>query len=456
MLLGTIVIGSWVGRQIKTGIIHESAATTALYLDSFVTPNLQELDQSDAITAEHFETLNDLLKNTEIGRQVVAIKVWDKNGQILFSNSPSIVGRTFTGTEDLDLAWQGKIVAQISDLQEDENLEERRSNTRLLEIYVPVRLNATHKIIAVAEFYQNLDELEVELVQAQQKSWFAVGAGMLGVYLWLVGFFSWTRNRIKAHETALNNQVAQLTEVLSYNDELDQRIRRAVANAATLNERILHRISDDLTSGPVQEINLALSQLEHIMTESETCRLNNPNSQCNENLPIIKTSLQASVQEISAIADGLGLPQLEGMKLRDVFQNVVQTHELYSGTRVSLSLSGNFPDQTTLPIKIAAYRIVQEALTNACRHANGVGQDVKVNFDGNELQIEISDQGPGFDPVISIAKDGHLGLVGMQERIKSLGGQFLIESKINHGSKIMVRLFLQNDDLTAIGQYNPV
>lgn len=49
-LLGTLIIGWWVGREIKTSILNESAAATALYLDSFITPNLQQLGQSDTLS----------------------------------------------------------------------------------------------------------------------------------------------------------------------------------------------------------------------------------------------------------------------------------------------------------------------------------------------------------------------------------------------------------------------
>jgi len=449
MILGTLVISRWVSNRIEISIINESAFTTALYLDSFVTPNLQELDYSVTLTPEHFETLNSLLKDTDLGRQVVAIKVWDKNGEILFSNTPSLIGRVFPGAEDLARAWKGGVVSQISELDEDENFVERNQFERLLEIYIPVRLNGTHKVIAVAEFYQEADVLEAEIAKAQRQSWLAVGTGMGLVYLWLVGFFGWTRSRLSRQETALKNQVAQLTEVLSQNTELDKRVLRATANVATLNERLLRRISFDLTSGPTQEIELALSQLDLAVGENNTCRLVNVNSKCNENLPIVRTSLQSALQEMQAIASGLGLPQLDNVTLANVFMSVVHSHEIRTGTTVNLTLV-DLPDQVVSSLKITAYRIVQEALNNAYRHAGGVGQAVQVAFQENELQIEISDRGPGFDRVQFAVGDEHLGLAGMRERVESLGGVFSIESKINMGTKISARLLLQNTDLLSV------
>ena len=106
-----------------------------------------------------------------------------------------------------------------------------------------------------------------------------------------------------------------------------------------------------------------------------------------------------------------------------------------------------------MAIKITAYRLIQEALNNAHNHAGGVGQQVRVRYDLNDIHIVVSDTGPGFD-VTHPAEWGereHLGLTGMRERVESLGGFFKIESKINEGTKVIVRLSLQNSGETTDG-----
>lgn len=443
MVLGTIFISRWVGDQIKTSIINETAAATALYLDSFVTPNLQELGSSSELTPEHAESLNNLLKNTDIGKQIVAIKVWDRDGRVLYSDHPALIGQVFGASEDLSIAFLGSIFASVSDLQDDENIEERGQYKQLLEIYIPVRKNGTHEVIAVAEFYEKIDTLESEINQAQQRSWFAVSAGMGITYLWLVGFFRLARNRIGKQEVALKNHVAQLTEVLSYNNELDERVRRATANAATLNERFLRRIGADLTDGPIKEINLAYSMLEPAMKENHLVRAANPGAKVNQNLLIVQNSLDSSLRDLADLASGLQLPQLEKLSLPEIFTSAVEAHEMRTKTSVDLKIQ-EIPDQATLSIKITSYRVVQEGLNNAHRHAGGVGQAVRVRCEAHQLIIEVSDRGYGFDASVPITGDVHLGLAGMRERVKSLGGLFSIESKINAGTKITARLFLSD------------
>jgi signal transduction histidine kinase len=441
MILGTIVIGVWVGEQIKVNVINESAATTALYMDSFITPNLQELAKSNTLTPEHFSNLSNVLSKTDLGRQIVTIKVWGNDNRVLYSNSSSLVGRTFPNAEDLSAARTGEIIASISNLQDDENIEERKLYSSLLEIYIPIRLSGTHQVIAVAEFYRKIEGLETEIVAAQRKSWFVVGAAMTVIYLVLVGFVQGIGYRIGRQERDLKNQVVRLTELLAQNAELDKRMRRAAANTTSLNESLLRRTSAELHDGPVQEVSLALLRLDRVNAQNETCRVVHPEFECNDHLPTVQTSLQIALQEMRTIAASLGLPQLDIMTLPEVFARVVRSHEKRTRTKVILNVS-NLPEQTTLPVKITIYRLIQEALTNAYNHAGGINQQIRATYEKGLLQIEISDKGRGFDISLPIEWDNHLGLAGMRERVESLGGLFEIQSAINEGTIVNANIFL--------------
>ncbi len=434
-ILGTLMIGWWVGEEIKTSIINESAAATALYLDSFITPHLQELSQSASLPSQDAAILDTLLDKTELGRQIVALKVWDENGKILYSNNPALIGRTFPETEELTLAWQGRVIAAISDLREAENAEERRLYDHLLEIHVPIRLNGTHQVLAIAEFYQRPDAIEAEIALAQRQSWLAVGGGMAAIYLLLSLFFRWTNGQIRQREVALTNQVAQLKELIAQNDELDLRIRRARANAATLNERLLLRIGAELERQATKKLGASLAFLDTFAEKNQRCLLADSRSQCNENLPIIRSSLERALQEIVSIVGGLGLPHLESMPLKEVFVSAVLGHEQRTGSSVRF-LADELPSHAALQAKITAYRVVQEGLNNAYRHARGLGQEVRVSYEAEWLRIEVSDRGPGFDSTLPLHKRERLGLAGMRERVESLGGRFLIETNRGSGTKI--------------------
>jgi signal transduction histidine kinase len=105
------------------------------------------------------------------------------------------------------------------------------------------------------------------------------------------------------------------------------------------------------------------------------------------------------------------------------------------------------PAQVPLPIKIAIYRFVQEALNNAFYHAAGAGQQVAAKYNVGLLSIEVCDEGPGFDIAKLSNLEEHLGLAGMRDRIESLEGMFRIESAPGQGTKVIARLLLRQEDV---------
>src|SRR5262249_45534730 len=90
-----------------------------------------------------------------------------------------------------------------------------------------------------------------------------------------------------------------------------------------------------------------------------------------------------------------------------------------SGAATRLILHGR-PVTLDTGVELAAYRIVQEALTNARRHAPGAAVDVELHFTDDTLRLRIRDNGPG--PPNALTSDGH-GLSGMRERATAAGGE---------------------------------
>ena len=84
------------------------------------------------------------------------------------------------------------------------------------------------------------------------------------------------------------------------------------------------------------------------------------------------------------------------------------------------------------------YRIAQEALANAGRHAGASRVDVTLSAAGDGASLRVSDDGSGFDPVA--ARDGGLGLEGMAERAKLVGGELDLRSAPGAGTEITLRL----------------
>jgi signal transduction histidine kinase len=113
------------------------------------------------------------------------------------------------------------------------------------------------------------------------------------------------------------------------------------------------------------------------------------------------------------VVEAAGGPGTSGVRLLDAARDA-------SGTGARLILSGS-PVALDPGVELAAYRIVQESLTNARRHAPGAAVDVALHYTGDALLLTIRDNGPG--PPAAAPVPGH-GLLGMRERAAAVGGEF--------------------------------
>jgi signal transduction histidine kinase len=111
-----------------------------------------------------------------------------------------------------------------------------------------------------------------------------------------------------------------------------------------------------------------------------------------------------------------------------------------AGTGARLIVRGAL---TTLDpgVELAAYRIIQEALTNARRHAPGAAVDVELHYTGEELRLRIRDNGPGPPPAPAAPEPEHgHGLLGMRERAIAVGGELRTAAARGGGFVVEARL----------------
>jgi signal transduction histidine kinase len=133
--------------------------------------------------------------------------------------------------------------------------------------------------------------------------------------------------------------------------------------------------------------------------------------------------VSSALGDVRLIASGLRSPTFEAMTLAQVVERGVREHERRTGQSVALELD-DAPADAPIVVKIGLYRVLQEALSNAARHAAGAAIDVRLAGSGDDVRLDVRDRGPGFDPA-TIRPDA-LGLAGMRERAELLGGSFSI------------------------------
>ena len=106
-----------------------------------------------------------------------------------------------------------------------------------------------------------------------------------------------------------------------------------------------------------------------------------------------------------------------------------------TGVRVTVTATG-IDDELPEEHKTCIYRVVQEALNNCARHAQARSVHVTVHGAGGRIQLSVKDDGTGFDT----RRVRGLGLLGMEERVRHLGGGFVIDSKPGRGTLLTVEL----------------
>ncbi|NJO05136.1 MAG: hypothetical protein HC876_06210 [Chloroflexaceae bacterium] len=157
---------------------------------------------------------------------------------------------------------------------------------------------------------------------------------------------------------------------------------------------------------------------------------------------IIVNDLMLRVRELSL---ALRPPMLDDLGLLPTLIWHIKHYTARSGVRVVLKHTG-LERRFAPRIETAAYRIIQEALTNVARYAHVHEVVVRVWVYSSLLGIQIEDHGVGFDPEASLSKHATAGLSGMRERVLLLNGSFELETAPGQGCRIAVELPICEDD----------
>lgn len=439
LLAGMLVVGTWVGSEIESGVINRAGLVTSLYVDSIVAPHLQTLAGEGQLRDTDRAALDRLLSGTPLGQHIVAFKVWAPDGRILYSTNPALIGRRFEVKPALASAFAGAVRSHIADLTEPENEFERQQWPRLIETYAPVRAANTGTIVAVSEFYQTTDDLAQEVRAARLRSWLMVSTATLVMFLLLAALVRRASNTIVSQQSELRTRVTQLTALLAQNEQLHQRVRRAAARTTALNERFLHRIAADLHDGPGQGLALALMRMDTLADVCSTCQTAIAKERTvGEEFRTLHSALQTALDDMRAVSGGLHLPEIGQLSLAETARRAVRDYERKAGLAIALSMD-DVPREAPLPVKITLFRLLQESLANGFRHGGGADQRVTLNTRDGQLLVEVADGGTGFDLQTAVA-EGHLGLAGMRERVEILGGTFNVESAPGRGTVIRASL----------------
>jgi signal transduction histidine kinase len=236
--------------------------------------------------------------------------------------------------------------------------------------------------------------------------------------------------------------IRSLFKFLQDRDEDRTRLLRRT-NSAIEAER--NRIARDLHDGPVQGVSAASLSLEAALLMIDAGEIDRGI----EVMKKIRKELASEADGLRALMSGLRPPLLEERGLIPALRETLVRFgtDQGVGTEFSGVLGSEIPDD----LETLAYRVVQEALSNAAKHAQAGHVTVSVETDQSQLRVEIADDGIGFESgrAREFLQMGRVGLASMRERVELASGTFVVRSLIDRGTTIVATLPL---DDTPVGR----
>jgi two-component system sensor histidine kinase DegS len=202
------------------------------------------------------------------------------------------------------------------------------------------------------------------------------------------------------------------------------------------------RISRDLHDGPIQDlygVSLFLETFREYIQEPD---------QAGE-LQEIMGNITAIISSLREICGELRPPVLEQFGLeRAIRAHLNRIREKHPELNVEARLvsDGLLLSERT---RLALFRVYQTAISNVLRHARASQVRVEFRLDNGQIHLKIRDNGSGFQlpgKWVDLARDGHFGLVGMAERVESMGGQLKIESQVGQGTAVTLMVPMETPE----------
>ncbi len=225
--------------------------------------------------------------------------------------------------------------------------------------------------------------------------------------------------------------------------ELERRLdenSRARADLQELSAKLL-RAQENERRTLARELHDEVGQsLSAILMEAESAACAGDSREAREHLEAVRSLAEKTVNEVRDLALLLRPSMLDDFGLVPA----LNWHARETGKRTGLNVvlaadedADDLPDEH----KTCIYRLVQEAIHNSARHANANNVAVELRRDNDCVRFSVRDDGDGFDP----SRVRGLGLLGMEERVRRLGGRLAIDSHPGRGTSILAELPVHHD-----------
>lgn len=354
--------------------------------------------------------VNDVVNRYVVRGSLVRVKIWDRDGTILYSNEPRLIGMRFgLDADELDvLEGRAPAAAEASDLSKPENRFE--DDERLLEVYQAISTpNGTPLLF---EGYFHYDDVATT-GRNLWRQFAPIAVGVLLVLQMVQIPFAWSMaRRLRSGQ---------------------QQRERLLQHAIDSSDAERRRIASDLHDGVVQD-------LTGVSLSLAAAGRNNPDPLTGELLGDAGGQIRETVKSLRSLLVDIYPPNLYEEGLENALADLLAgLHNRNVATTLDVDA-----EATNLPAESVSllYRCAQEALRNVANHADARNVDVQVRCYPGVVTLIIEDDGRGFDQeeLLNRVKRGHVGLKSLAGLIGDAGGQLELRSQADHGTYLEASL----------------
>jgi two-component system, NarL family, sensor histidine kinase DegS len=218
---------------------------------------------------------------------------------------------------------------------------------------------------------------------------------------------------------------------------MQENIQYYLRQATRAQEEERKRISLELHDETVQDLIVLSRQLENLDSKNKELSMDSK-----QLLTDIRQQTKVIIQSLRHISQDLRPAALDRLGLLPALGHLASEMTKRSGITTVVNVEG-VERRLTEETELTLFRITQEALTNVWKHSSATNARITLEFGENGLKMTIRDDGKGFlttEMRNSLAKEGKLGLVGMQERAKLINGLLFLQSEPGKGTCISIEV----------------
>ena len=416
LVVATLLLagGAWAGhRAAREDSLADARRTTVLLGTLVIEPNLDGVLAEDQVALARLDAV---VAGPLRDADVVRMKIWTPDSRVVYSDDSRLMGHTYPLTEEKQAVLRtGGTMAETTSLREEENVFERVQEERLLEVYHGVSTPGGDRLLLEAYY-------DYGQVTARTTSIWLTFAPITGTVLLAM----------------LLVQLPLARRMLRQVREGDAERLRLHARAADASTEERRRIAGSLHDGVVQDLSAApLFMARAVDLLRGRTAGQEEHHEVTEGLALSTTAVRGSVSSLRSLLIELYPPHLAQAGLPAALADLAARVQ-GRGVQTRLDLA----DDLDLPLDVEAllFRVSQEALLNAAKHARADTVTLVLRRDRDSVTLEVRDDGAGFDAPTAGATDGHFGLRVLTDLAEAAGATLDLATAPGEGTALRLQV----------------